>query len=187
MGNSTSHTHSQRDSALPSRTRTLKLSKRSIVDHPQLAAPSDPIPIPALPGQPPPRRPTPPPQHSDSLVADVPDLLVDNTTNTGTHTHRPIQYNSTRSFGAVRRGGVQGRPWQEDPPSQPQPMEEIVRSSIPLRIYAADDNNSNHTSFDDNGGLIPTQIVWNGGGKEVILAGTFDDLEWRARKRMRFE
>lgn len=199
MGNSSSHPNS-RDSAHPSRNRPLKSSRRSIVDHPQLAVPSDPIPIPTLPGQPPPRRPSPPLTSSDSLAQVIPDLLADPAPHT--HTHRTIQYNSTRSFGGVRRGGVQGRAWQDDhqphpppppplPPPPDRPMNEVVRSSIPLRIGqprdpAQDLQDLPPVSPRDDG-LVPTQIVWRDGGREVILAGTFDDLEWRARKRMRFE
>ena len=228
MGNSSSHPPNKRDhppnkldhpppaKEQPSSpfTRTasrLKHKKRSIVEHPQLLAPqspastvpSSPIPIPVQPGQSTHHRAAP---NEPSSVADYdPDLLSYNRDENHYHTHRPIQYNSTRSFGGVRRGGVQGGGWptnddhqphQHRPPPPPAFREEIVRSSIPLRITQPAERrgerspakeSSPHDLEFNNGGQIPTQILWKDGGNDVLVAGTFNELEWRARERMRFE
>ncbi|KAF8574233.1 carbohydrate-binding module family 48 protein [Ramaria rubella] len=205
MGNSPS-VHSPRRSspaAPPRQSRPLKHKKRSIVDHPQLllapTLPSSPIPIPA-PHRTPPR--LPPPDSTDH----VPDLLQPGPHSA--HLLRPIHYNSTRSFGAVPSAPHHAHAPAAPPPTSPSPVpDEIVRSSIPLRIHARahdsrpdhsrgdddpehDDNDDDDDDADADSGrtrLIATTIVWSGGGNEVLLAGTFDELEWRARERMRFD
>ncbi|KAF8508223.1 5'-AMP-activated protein kinase beta subunit, interation domain-containing protein [Gautieria morchelliformis] len=201
MGNSSSHRPTPPPAQLaPPRTpsRPLKNKKRSIVDHPQLVAappppPSLPIPIPSHPGQQPTERPDPP--ANDSFATDAVPVFFSNTTRHES-THRVLPYNSTRSFGAVRRGGVQGGGWTDQPPPPPAPfVEEVVRSTIPLRINQPWPDpdlqpspppppaEHDHTLA----GLVPTHIVWRDGGTEVLLAGTLHDLEWRARQRLRFD
>lgn len=209
MGNAPSHNPSRSNqdpsslSTPPSRSRPLKQKKRSIVAHPPLALqglaiPSEPIPIPN--NNPPHSQPrhlnTPPDTDVVSELINR-DHRPDPNSN---HTHRPLQYNSTRSFGQVRRGGVQGGGWSNDQQvdrhsAKEEPMEEIVRSSIPLRLPQAEREagvlddllEAVEPEEEDKAVLIPTTIVWNQGGNDVFIAGTLHELEWRARERLRYE
>ncbi|KAF8516806.1 5'-AMP-activated protein kinase beta subunit, interation domain-containing protein [Hysterangium stoloniferum] len=164
----------------PSRSRPLgtKSKKRSIIDHPPLAPhhpqqhtniPSNPIPIPTQPDYVP-----------DLLLNQRSDLLP----------QHPLQYNSTRSFGVVRRG-------EQHPPQQPiieEVLEDVVHSSIPLRLpQALCSPNAGHTELnrldeeEEDQFLAPVTITWKAKAAEVFLAGTFDELEWRTRERLRIE
>ncbi|KIJ54726.1 carbohydrate-binding module family 48 protein [Sphaerobolus stellatus SS14] len=207
-------TNSAALSSPPTRSRPLKTKKRSIVDHPPLLAaipapaiPSTPIPIP-IPINTAAHSPHPPDTPPDPDI--VPELINHHrrTDSSQNHPRPPIQYNSTRSFGAVRRGGPQGvggwgdpanhQPQQQpDPIPAPPPLQDpveanIVRSSIPLRLSQAErarglPEEPNSEEDDPSVGQIPTTIAWRGGGHDVFVAGTFHELEWRARERLRLD
>ena len=55
-----------------------------------------------------------------------------------------------------------------------------IHSSIPLGIALPSNASSSSLSGEAADGLVPTTIIWHGGGRIVKLAGTFES-SWRGR------
>ena len=118
----------------------------------------------------------------------------------------PLQYSSTRSFGP---GTVANRGWRptKDPHSKTSMdaglgpksgfIPETVHSTIPIALFKAEEEIHNEFDDDDDGDgeeigtvrkpitedekePVPTKIVWQGGGRKVVLARAGDD-NWKGR------
>lgn len=124
-----------------------------------------------------------------------------------------LQSSSTRSFGPGAGANRGWRPTKDPHASTPidaslSPrngfVPETVHSTIPIALFKAeeeihhefdDDDDGDgeeigtvrkQTTEDDSKEPIPTKIVWQGGGRKVVLARAGDD-NWKGRLHMELE